>query len=262
MKPAKPDKDLYVDFNADIGESFAGYKMGMDEEILPHITSANIATGFHAGDPDWMAYTVSMAENRNVAIGAHPAYPDLQGFGRRDMSLEPSEIRHIMLYQMGALSGFTKDRKLQHVKPHGALYNRAAKDPHVAESVVDAIKEFDPSVVHVVLSGSLWEEVAREKGVPTARECFVDRAVTSDGQLVPRSQPGAIIHQAEQVIARALQIVTEHRVQAVDGYFVKMEADTLCLHGDTAGAVNLAKRVREALETYGVNVVSMSEIVI
>jgi UPF0271 protein len=250
-----------IDFNADIGESFAGYKLGFDEEIVKHITSANIATGFHAGDPDWMAKTVALAEKHGVGVGAHPAYPDLSGFGRREMGLTPAEIHNIVKYQVGALSAFTSDHRLQHVKPHGALYNRAAREADVARAIVEAVKAVDKDLIHVVLAGSVWEDVARKAGVRVARECYADRAVTPDGKLVPRSQPGAVVHDEAEVVARSRKLATEGRVVAVDGTEIDFTADSICLHGDTAGAVELAAAVRKELASAGVRIKRMSEIV-
>lgn len=248
----------FIDFNCDMGESFGAYKMGLDEEVIPHVTSVNVATGFHAGDPNWMAKTVALAREHGVAVGAHPAYPDLAGFGRRDMALTPEEIRNAITYQVGALSAFLSGSRLQHVKPHGAMYNRAAKDEAVAAGVVDAIMAVDPALIHVVLAGSVWEKVARDMGARLAREAFADRAVTPGGQLVPRSQPGAVIHDRQEVVSRVLRMVTEGRIQAIDGSDVDFAADTICLHGDNPEAVALAHAVRSELETAGVSVQPMS----
>jgi UPF0271 protein len=250
-----------IDFNADIGESFAGYELGLDREIVKYITSANIATGFHAGDPDWMARTVELAIENNVGIGAHPAYPDLGGFGRRNMDLTPAEVHNAVTYQVGALSAFTPGRTMQHVKPHGALYNTAVRDAAVAEAIVLAVKAFDPDLIHVVLAGSQWESIARSHGVRVARECYADRAVTPEGTLVPRSQPGAVVHDTEEVVARSLKLATEGKVTAVDGTEIDFSADSICLHGDTAGAVDLASAVRGSLEAAGVEIVSMDKLV-
>jgi len=250
-----------IDFNADIGESFAGYELGLDSEIIRYITSANIATGFHAGDPDWMARTVSLAVENGVGIGAHPAYPDLAGFGRRNMDLTPGEVRNAVTYQVGALAAFAPDRKLQHVKPHGALYNTAVRDAAIAEAVVSAIKAFDPNLIHVVLAGSQWESIARNQGVRVARECYADRAVTPEGSLVPRSQPGAVIHDPDEVVERSLKLATQGRVTAADGTEIDFSADSICLHGDTAGAVELAAAVRGGLEAAGVEITPMNELV-
>jgi len=250
-----------IDFNADIGESFAGYELGFDSEIVKYITSANIATGFHAGDPDWMARTVKLAVDNGVGIGAHPAYPDLAGFGRRNMDLTPSEVHNAVTYQMGALAAFSPYRKLQHVKPHGALYNTAVRDGAVAEAIVMAVKAFDLDLIHVVLAGSKWESIARSHGVRVIRECYADRAVTVEGTLVPRSQPGAVIHNPDEVVARSLKLATEGKVTAVDGTEIDFSADSICLHGDTAGAVELAAAIRGSLESAGVEITSMSRLV-
>ncbi len=249
-----------IDFNADIGESFAGYKMGLDEEIVKHITSANIATGFHAGDPDWMARTVALAEECSVGIGAHPAYPDLVGFGRRDMDLTSDEISNAVTYQVGALTAFTKTKHLQHVKPHGALYNRAVRDTDVAAAIVRAVKNIDPEIIHVVLAGSVWEDVARNEDAIVARECYADRAVTPEGRLVPRSQPGAVIHDADEVVARSLKLAAEGKATASDGSEIDFAADTICLHGDTPGAVELAASVKKKLADAGIDIKPMAEL--
>jgi UPF0271 protein len=250
-----------IDFNADIGESFASYELGLDSEIVKYITSGNIATGFHASDPDWMAKTVNLAIENGVGIGAHPAYPDLAGFGRRNMDLTPTEVRNAVTYQIGALAAFTPDRKLQHVKPHGALYNTAVRDEAVAEAIVLAVKAFDPELIHVVLAGSQWESIARAQGVRVARECYADRAVTAEGTLVPRSHPGAVIHDLAQVVERSLKLATEGKVTAIDGTEIDFSADSICLHGDTAGAVELAAAVRGSLEAAGVEITSMNKLI-
>jgi UPF0271 protein len=256
-----PEPTGVIDFNADIGESFAGYKLGFDEEIVRYITSANIATGFHAGDPDWMALTVELAEKNGVGIGAHPAYPDLSGFGRREMALTPKEIHNSVKYQVSALMAFSSNHRLQHVKPHGALYNRAVRDEQVAKAIVDAVKSIDKDLIHVVLAGSVWEKVARAEGVRVARECYADRAVTPEGTLVPRSQPGAVVHDENEVVSRSKMLATEGKVVAVDGTVIDFSADSICLHGDTAGAVQLAGAVRGELEAAGVKITRMSDIV-
>ena len=250
-----------IDFNADIGESFAGYELGLDSEIVKYITSANIATGFHAGDPDWMARTVALAVENDVGIGAHPAYPDLAGFGRRNMDLTPAEVHNAVTYQVGALAAFAPDRKLQHVKPHGALYNTAVRDAAVAEAIVLAVQAFDPDLIHVVLAGSQWESIAKKHGVRVARECYADRAVTPKGSLVPRSQPGAVVHDPETVVERSLKLATEGKVIAIDGTEIDFSADSICLHGDTAGAVELAGAVRGSLEAGGVAIIPMGKLV-
>ncbi len=253
-------QNVAIDFNADIGESFASYRMGLDEEIVKHITSANIACGFHAGDPDWMARTVELAEENSVGIGAHPAYPDLSGFGRRDMSLSPDEIANIITYQVGALSAFTTSKKLKHVKPHGALYNRAVADVDTAAAVVKAIRKIDEDLIHVVLANSVWEDVARNENARVARECYADRAVTPEGTLVPRSQPGSVIHDPDEVTQRSLRLATEGKVTASDGNDIDFSADTICLHGDNPGAVEMAASVRREFEGAGIKVTTLSDL--
>ncbi|MBI4220721.1 MAG: LamB/YcsF family protein [Chloroflexi bacterium] len=244
-----------------MGESFGAYKLGLDEEVIKHVSSVNIAAGFHAGDPNWMARTVKLAEQHGVAIGAHPSYPDLAGFGRRDMSLSPDEVRNIVTYQIGALAAFPSSHRLQHVKPHGAMYNKAVRDEAEAMAIVEAIKAYDPSLIHVVLAGSKWEQVARKAGVRVAREAYSDRAITPQGTLVPRSQPGAVIHDEESVVKRTVKIAVEGRVVAVDGSEIEFNADTICLHGDTPGAVQLALEIRKELARAGVGVKPMRELV-
>lgn len=254
------NRSVAIDFNADIGESFASYRMGLDEEIVKHITSANIACGFHAGDPDWMAKTVSLAEEHNVGIGAHPAYPDLAGFGRRDMSLTADEVANVVTYQVGALTAFTKSKKLRHVKPHGALYNRAVADIDTAAAVVKAIRNIDDDLIHVVLANSVWEDVARNENVRVARECYADRAVTPEGTLVPRSQPGSVIHDLDEVTQRSLRLAMDGKVTASDGNDIDFSADTICLHGDTPGAVEMAASVRSKFESSGIEVKTLADI--
>ena len=252
---------LVVDFNCDMGESFGQYKLGCDEEVIKYITSANVACGFHAGDPQSMQYTVELAEKHGVAIGAHPAFPDLQGFGRRNMSVTPTEARNDVAYQIGALQAFTKSHRLQHVKPHGAMYNMAVNNTDLAKAINEAVLETDPAMIIIVLAGSIWANLAREMGLKVAEEAFADRALNADGTLVPRTQQGSIIHDLQEVVERSVQMVTEGKVKALTGEYVSIKADTLCLHGDTPGAVEMAKAVRSGLESSGVNITSLSEII-
>jgi UPF0271 protein len=247
-----------IDLNCDMGESFGAYTIGLDGEVLNHVTSANVACGFHAGDPTWMRRTVKLAEDRGVAIGAHPGFPDLRGFGRRNMQATPAEVRDDVVYQVGALAAFTREKRLQHVKPHGALYNMAVAGNDLAVGICDAVLEIDPRLILVALAGSPWAELASRRGLRVAHEAFADRAVNRDGTLVPRSKPGAVIHDRAQVIERSLQLVTEHRVPAITGEIVEFHADTLCLHGDTPGAVDLAAALRQAFERADVELVTMS----
>jgi UPF0271 protein len=240
------------DFNCDMGESFGAWKMGLDEEVIRYITSVNIACGFHAGDPATMRRTVRLAEAHGAGIGAHPGFPDLQGFGRRNLAATPDEVRDDLLYQIGALTAFTSAKKLQHVKPHGALYNMAVPRGDLARAIGEAVLEADPTLVLVVLAGSKWADQAGTMGVRVAREAFADRALMPDGTLVPRSRPGAVIHDIAQVIERSVRLATERTVVAISGEVVDVDADTLCLHGDTPDAVALASALRTALEGAGV----------
>ena len=250
-----------IDFNCDMGESFGMYKMGFDEEVIKHITSANIACGFHAGDPMWMRHTVSLAEDNGVAVGAHPSFPDLQGFGRRNMNVDPEEAMNDVIYQIGALQAFTADRRLQHVKPHGAMYNQAVNDEELARAICGAILAVDPKLVLLALAGSRWVAIAEDMGVRVAREIFADRALNADGTLVSRSKDGSVIHDVDEVAGRSLRMVTEGRATAITGEEIDVQADSLCLHGDTPGAVEMARAVRQKLEGAGVAVRPLGEIV-
>lgn len=250
-----------IDFNCDMGESFGMYKMGFDEEVIKHISSANIACGFHAGDPVWMRKTVLMAEEHGVAVGAHPSYPDLVGFGRRNMSLSPEEVKCDIVYQVGALQAFTKGKKLQHVKPHGAMYNQAVNDEALARAICEAVLEVQPDLVLLALAGSKWIKIAEDMGLRVAREIFADRALNPDGTLVSRSKPGSVIHDADEVAERSLRMVTKGVAKAINGAEIEVRAESLCLHGDTPGAVEMAKRVRLELEAAGVKIVPLGQLV-
>ena len=252
---------VVVDFNCDMGESFGQYKLGSDEEVIKYITSANVACGFHAGDPQTMRYTVELAEKHGVAVGAHPGFPDLQGFGRRNMSVTPIEAYNDVAYQIGALQVFTKNYRLQHVKPHGAMYNMAVDNTDLAKAINDAVLETDPEMIIIVLAGSPWADLARDMGLKVAEEAFADRAVRADGTLVPRSTPGSVIHDLVEVVERSVQMITEGKVKAITGEDVNIRADTLCLHGDTPGAIEMAKAVRSGLESARVNITNLSEII-
>lgn len=246
-----------VDFNCDLGEGFGTYRLGNDEEIMPYISSANIACGFHAGDPVIMKRTVSLAEKASVAIGAHPSFPDLQGFGRRDMQLTPEEIRSYTTYQIGALKAFTRNKKLQHVKAHGALYNMAVNDEKIARAFAEGVYEADPDLILVGLAGSVWLKAGKEARLRVASEVFADRALSPDGTLVPRSQPGSIITDEDEVVKRALKIITEGKVAAINGKEAAVKGDTICLHGDTPGAAKIARKLYEAFRAAGVQIAPM-----
>ncbi|QCB47894.1 5-oxoprolinase subunit PxpA [Hydrogenophaga sp. PAMC20947] len=243
-----------LDLNCDMGEGFGAYKMGNDIEILDHVTSANIACGFHAGDPPTMRRIVAAALAKGVAIGAHPGLPDLQGFGRREMKISPAEAYAMVVYQVGALAGFAQAAGggLNHVKPHGALYNMAAKDRALADAIAQAVFDFDPGLVFFGLAGSEMINAAHALGLRSACEVFADRSYQDDGSLSPRGQAGALIEDADQSLAQVRQMLTGS-VRAVSGLQVPVRADTLCLHGDQPGALDFARHIRGALTTDGVS---------
>ena len=249
-----------IDFNCDMGESFGMYKMGFDEEVIKHITSANIACGFHAGDPMWMRHTVDLAQRHGVAIGAHPSFPDLNGFGRRNMIVSPDEAKNDVTYQVGALQAFTADKKIQHVKPHGAMYNMAVNDESLAQAICESILEIDPEMILVALAGSRWLDIAEDMGLKVAREIFADRALNADGTLVSRSQPGSVIHDTAEVVERSLRMVTEGKATAITGEQIDVQADSLCLHGDTPGAVEMAASLKRELEAADVEILPLARI--
>jgi len=254
---------LMVDLNADLGESFGTYKLGLDEELLNHITSANIACGFHAGDYMVMQKTVSMAVSKNVGVGAHPGFPDLQGFGRRNMHMKPEEVRNLVIYQIGALQAFAKAEgtQLKHVKPHGALYNMAAADSELARAIAEAVKEVAPETILLALANSEMVKAAQDVGIKVAQEVFADRAYNPDGTLVPRSIPGAVIQDPTQATERALRMVLEGKVTAIDGQEVHIVADSICVHGDNPQAVKLASNIRKELERAGVALVELTRVI-
>jgi len=243
-----------LDLNSDLGEGYGRWALGDDAALLEVVTSANVACGFHAGDPATIDRTVRAAVERGVSIGAQVSYPDLAGFGRREMDVAPADLTADVLYQLGALEAFARaaGSRVRYVKPHGALYNRIARDPVQAAAVVEAVRRYDPALPLLTLPGSAAMDAAREAGVPAVAEGFADRAYTADGRLVSRREPGAVLHDPERVAARALVMATEHRVEAVDGTQVAVEVRSLCVHGDTPGAVDLARQVRAALEQAGV----------
>jgi UPF0271 protein len=243
-----------LDLNSDLGEGYGRWALGDDAALLEVVTSANVACGFHAGDPATIDRTVGTAVERGVAIGAQVSYPDLVGFGRREIDVPPDDLTADVLYQLGALEAFARaaGSRVRYVKPHGALYNRIARDPVQAAAVVEAIRRYDPTLPLLTLPGSAAMEAAREAGVQAVGEGFADRAYTGEGRLVSRREPGAVLHDPDQVAARAVAMATEGRVGTVDGGEVAVEVRSLCVHGDTPGAVDLARAVRAALEEAGV----------
>jgi len=247
---------MRIDLNSDVGESYGAWVMGQDDELIPLVTSVNVACGAHAGDPSIMAHTVALAKEHGATLGAHPGYPDREGFGRRDISLSTDQLEAAILYQLGALHAFANDAgmRLRHVKPHGALYNRAAKDAAVARAVARAVRRFDNGLLLVGLAGSLLLEAGRAEGLQVAAEAFADRAYEPDGSLRSRRHDNAVLADPEMAAEQAVSIVVLGKAVAHDGSTVQIHADTLCIHGDTPGAPSYARSVRAALEAAGVTV--------
>ena len=251
---------MRIDLNSDLGESFGPWPMGQDDALMASITSANVACGFHAGDPGAMRATVALAKAAGVAVGAHPGFPDLVGFGRREMKATPQEVEDFVLYQVAALAGIAAAQgvRLQHVKAHGALYNMACRDRALADAIARATAAFDRSLIFFGLPNSELLRAGEAAGLKTAAEVFADRAYEKDGSLASRAKPGSVIHDQDAVVARAVRMVTKGDVVAVDGSILKLQADTICLHGDTPGAAALAAKVRKGLEGAGVSVRSLA----
>ncbi|HET9264033.1 MAG TPA: 5-oxoprolinase subunit PxpA [Vicinamibacterales bacterium] len=245
-----------IDLNCDMGESFGAWTMGTDTEVLASVSSANIACGYHAGDPAVMRRTVRAARDAGVAVGAHPGLPDLLGFGRREMRVQPADVEDMVLYQVGALAALAAAEgvRLRHVKAHGALYNMAARDVSLASAIARSVAAFDRDLLLFGLAGSVLLEAGRDAGLRVASEGFADRAYEPDGSLTPRSRPGAVIDDPDRVVERAVRMVTQGRVTATDGSEVALQVDTLCTHGDTPGAQALVRRLRAGLESQGVAV--------
>ena len=244
-----------IDLNADLGESFGRYQLPGEDELLSLVTSANIACGFHAGDPLVMQRTVSAAAGRGVTIGAHPSYPDLAGFGRRELAATPAEIAADVTYQIGALEGFGRaaGARVRYVKLHGALYHRAARDGEVAKAVAFAIRQLDSELVILGPEGSALLQAAAATGLDVAREAFIDRAYLPDGQLVPRGTPGAILDDVDSITERALRMVHDRFVVAIDGTRCIVRADSLCVHGDGPQAVAIVQAVRDKFDAEGIS---------
>jgi UPF0271 protein len=246
-----------IDLNCDMGESFGAYRIGADAEVMATISSANVACGYHGGDPAVMRRTVRMARDAGVSVGAHPGLPDLAGFGRREMRVTPQETEDLVLYQLGALAAIAASEgvRLRHVKAHGALYNMAARDRELAEAIARAVRAFDPSLILFGLPASELIRAGEAAGLAVAAEGFVDRAYEPDGSLTPRSRPGAVMHDVEAVVRRAVRLVLEGRVTATDGSEISLRIDTLCVHGDTPGAAELTHGVRAGLSQAGIAIV-------
>jgi UPF0271 protein len=246
---------LSIDLNCDMGEAVGSDERGIDERLMAYITSANIACGFHASTPSTMRKTVQLAVRNGVAVGAHPSYPDSAGFGRRAMERTAEEISADVTYQVGALWAFCESEgaRLHHVKPHGALYNQAAESLPVATAIAQAIKRIDAELIMVCLANSAMVAAAQQAEVPFVQEAFADRAYTSDGKLAPRDQPGAVLHDPETIAQRALKMVLQKNVPTIDGKEIPLTFETLCVHGDTAGSVEIVKAIRHKLETANVS---------
>lgn len=247
-----------IDLNSDLGESYGAWRMGDDEAMLAIVSSANIACGFHAGDPVGILKTVQAAAGKGVSIGAHVSYPDRVGFGRRDMDLTPPELIADIIYQIGALQGIAAASGVTvgYVKPHGALYNRIAHDPKQGQAVIDGIKAIDPSLVLMGLANAPILDLARQAGLAVVAEAFADRAYTPDGQLVSRREPGAVLHDTGLIARRMLQLAREGTLEAIDGSTIRVDAQSICVHGDSPGAVAIAQEIRRAFEADGIAVTS------
>lgn len=250
---------MKIDLNCDLGEAFGNYSFGGDKDIIPLITSANIACGFHAGDENVMNETIQLAKENNVGIGAHPGLPDLQGFGRRKMDIKPKEIYNLVVYQLGALNGFCKihGTRINHVKPHGALYNMGAKNKEIAQAIAQAVYDFDKSLVLVGLSNTLLISEAEALGLRTASEVFADRRYEDDGQLVSRQESDATITNTDEALQQVLKMVTENKVVSKNGKEIDLQADTICVHGDGAHALDFVTQIRKKLTKEGIDIQSL-----
>ncbi|MDT8717386.1 LamB/YcsF family protein [Clostridium sp. 19966] len=252
-----------VDLNCDLGESFGNYKIGSDEEVIPYISSANIACGFHASDPVVMDNTVGLTKKYNVSVGAHPGFLDLMGFGRRKMDISNKEAKLIVQYQIGALKAFCMAYKVKmnHVKPHGALYNMAAKDFDLALAICQGIKEVDENLILLALSGSKMIDAAKSIGLKAASEVFADRAYNEDGTLVDRKKEGAVITDEEEAIKRVVGMIKENKVKTISGKDIEIKADSICVHGDGVKALEFVKKIRQTLEKESIEIASLDRIV-
>ncbi|MDL2327450.1 LamB/YcsF family protein [Ruminococcaceae bacterium OttesenSCG-928-A11] len=251
----------WVDLNCDLGEGFGAYTIGCDAEIIPLVTSVNIGCGFHGGDPVTMAVAVAMAAEAGVGIGAHPGLPDLLGFGRREMAVSPAEAAAYVTYQVGALAAFCTARgaRLSHVKPHGALYNMAARDEALARAIAEAVARVDGDLILLGLSGSALPMAAARAGLRAVSEVFADRAYLADGSLAPRGMPGAVLHDAEAAAARVVRMLTERRVETLDGGEIAVELQSVCVHGDGAEALAFVRGLRGSLQQAGAALLPLAE---
>lgn len=250
-----------IDLNCDMGESFGAYTIGADDAVMPSITSANVACGYHGGDPGVMRRTVRLARDAGVRVGAHPGFPDLMGFGRREMRMAPQDLEDMVVYQIGALAAIARSEgvALSHVKAHGALYNMAVTDKALASAIARAVMAVDPALIFFALPGSELARAANGLGLQVALEGFADRSYEPDGSLTPRSRAGAVIHDVDAVVERALRMATDGVVTASDGSRLDMRVDTVCTHGDTPGAQALTRALRTSLERAGVTVAAVAK---
>ena len=253
-----------IDLNCDLGESFGSYKIGLDEEVISYISSANVACGFHGSDPLVMSQTVELAKNENVCVGAHPGLPDLVGFGRRNMDISPKEAKAIVQYQIGALQSFCKAKKIKmhHVKPHGALYNMAGKDLNLALSICEGIYEVNPDLILLALSGSKMIDAAKKIGLKVAREAFADRAYEQDGSLVSRNKEGAMILDENEAIKRVIRMIKEKKVKTITGIDISIEVDSICVHGDGIKALEFVRKINFSFEKEKIKIVPLSKIIL
>ncbi|MBQ3459067.1 MAG: 5-oxoprolinase subunit PxpA [Solobacterium sp.] len=254
---------MKIDLNSDLGESFGRYTLGCDEKVVPLVTSVNAACGFHAGDPVVMKKTVLLARQAGISVGAHPGFADLQGFGRRNMNLSYEELQACVLYQLGALDAFVKAEglKLAHVKPHGAMYNMAAKDSKMAEAICSAVQAYDPDLIILAQESGQLYQTAKKMGLRAAAEVFADRAYEEDGTLVARSMPGSMITDPDEALARVLRMIKEGKVTAITGRDINVRADSVCVHGDGESALEFIRRIREQCEKENIILAPLSEIV-
>src|SRR5256714_7003385 len=245
-----------IDLNCDMGESYGAWKMGDDAGVMPHVSSATVACGFHGGDPATIRKTVRLAVDNGVAIGAHPSLPDIMGFGRRTMRISPQEMYDLIVYQAGAVEAFARaaGARLHHVKCHGALYNMAANDEALSEAMARAVRDLGSKVMLYALSNSKMMHVAKAKAVPVLGEVFADRGYSDDGTLAPRDRPGGMIEDAAEAVKRAIGMIEEGHVVSLSGKRVPVSADTLCLHGDQPGAVAFARAIRKAFSERGIEI--------
>ncbi|TWJ19350.1 LamB/YcsF family protein [Geobacter argillaceus] len=252
---------MKINLNADLGESFGAYSIGHDRQLLQIVASANVACGFHGGDPMVMTQTVELARDAGVSLGAHPSFPDLQGFGRREMHIPPRELESMIVYQIGALDGIARANgsRVTHVKPHGALNNMACADAGMAEVVVRAVKACDPGMILLAPALSRLASAGEAAGLAVALEVFADRAYTDSGQLVPRSQPGAVLHDAADAVAHVIRMMEQRGIVTINGRVLATEFHSICVHGDNAHAVETAGLIRTGLETMGCGIVPLPE---